>query len=84
MHMNLCDPMSTQSLLGSKYFLSILLMILVEGHIYIFLKVKSETLNVFKIDKKEVKNQLGEKIKVFILVQGGEFTSRVVVRFCEE
>jgi len=39
---------------------------------------------VFKIDKKEIKNQLGEKIKVFIFVQGGEFTSRVVVRFCEE
>lgn len=49
-----------------------------------FFKIKSKTLNVFKIYKKEVEIQIGQKIKVFISVQGGKFTSRAIVRFCEE
>ncbi len=80
---NLCDPMSTLSLLGSKYFLSFINDFSRRISIFFF-KIKFETLNVFKIYKKEVENQNNKKIKVFKSDQGGEFTSRAFVRFCEE
>lgn len=83
MHMNLCSLMSTLSLSRSKYFINFIDDFSKRTFIF-FLKVRSETLNVFKIDRKEAKNQIDQKIKVFIFVQGGEFISRVVVRFCEE
>jgi hypothetical protein len=75
--------MSTLSLSRSKYFINFIDDFSKRTFIF-FLKVRSETLNVFKIDRKEAKNQIDQKIKVFIFVQGGEFISRVVVRFCEE
>jgi hypothetical protein len=75
--------MLTSLLLGSKYFISFIDDFSRRTSIF-FLKVKFETLNVFKIDKKEVKNQIGQKIKVFIFVQGGKFTLKAAVRFCEE
>ncbi len=46
MHMNLCDPMSTQSLLGSKYFINFIDDFSRRTFIFFF-KVKFETLNVF-------------------------------------
>ncbi len=82
-HTNLCNPMSTSSLSRSKYFISFIDDFSRRTCIFFF-KVKFETLNAFKIDKKEVENQIGPKRKVFTSVQGGEFTSRVVMRFCEE
>jgi transposase InsO family protein len=75
--------MSTLSLLGSKYFLSFINDFSRRISIFFF-KIKFETLNVFKIYKKEVENQNNKKIKVFKSDQGGEFTSRAFVRFCEE
>ncbi len=60
-HTNLCDPMSTSSLSRSKYFISFIDDF--SRTCIFFLKVKFETLNVFKIDKKEVENQIGQKIK---------------------
>jgi hypothetical protein len=75
--------MSTLSLLGSRYFISFINDFSRRTFIFFF-KTKFETWNVFKIYKKEVENQNNKKIKVFKYDQGGEFTSRTFVRFCEE
>ncbi len=75
--------MSILSLLRSRYFISFINDFSRRISIFFF-KTQFETLNVFKIYKKEVKNQINQKIKVLKSNQGGEFTSRTFVRFCEE
>ncbi len=72
---NLCGPMSTPALLGSRYFISFTNDFSRRTSIFFF-KTKFETLNVFKIYKKEVENQIDQKIKVFKFHKGGEFTSK--------
>ncbi len=54
--MNLCGPKSTLSLSISKYFINFINDFSKRTSIFFF-KTKFETLNVFKIYKKEVENQ---------------------------
>jgi hypothetical protein len=75
--------MSTSSLSGSRYFISFTNDFSRKTSIFFF-KIKFETLNLFKIYKKKVENQTNQKIKILKYDQGGEFTSRAFVRFCEE
>ncbi len=69
MHMNLCSLMSPLSLSRSKYFINFIDDFSKRTFIF-FLKVRSETLNVFKIDRKEAKNQIDQKIKFSYLFKG--------------
>ena len=52
---------------------------------YIYLlKSKDKPLHYFKIDKAEVENQLGRKIKRVRSDRGGEYFSNLFTSFCEE
>jgi transposase InsO family protein len=52
---------------------------------YVYLlKIKDETLNCFKTNKAEVKNQLEKKIKRFRSDRGGEYFSNEFNLFCVE
>ena len=71
-HTDLCGPMETMSIGGSKYF-----MLFVDDYsrmtfIY-FLKNKSEALTCFKEFKAKVENQMNKKIKVLRSDNGREF-----------
>lgn len=81
-HTDLCGPMKTTSLGGSKYFLLFTDDFSRRSWIY-FLKAKSETFNVFKKFKALVEKQSGSSIKILRSDRGGEFTSREFNEFCE-
>lgn len=74
-HIDLCGPMSIDSLGGSRYF-----MLLVDDYsrfnwVY-FLKNKSEAFECFRTFKTLVENQSGKRILRVRSDRGGEFTSR--------
>jgi transposase InsO family protein len=81
MHIDLVGPTTTKSLKGDKYF-----MLLVDDYTRMiavcFLKNKSEAFENFKIYKEMVENEMDSKIKCLRSYNGGEFTSKEFMDYC--
>lgn len=82
-HTDVCGPMQTDSLDGSRYFLLFVDDFTRMSWVY-FLKQKSEVFLMFKKFKALVENQSGCKIKRLRSDGGGEYTSREFNKFCQE
>lgn len=82
-HTDVCGPMQTMSLNGSRYFL-----LFVDDYTHMswiyFLKHKSEVFVIFKKYKALVETQSGSKIKMLRSDGGGEFTSSEFSEFCHQ
>ena len=74
MHINICGPFLTASWNGHKYFITFIDNYSHYGYLYL-LHEKFQSLDMFKIYKAEVKNQLNKKIKVVRSDRGGEYTT---------
>ncbi|GKA97839.1 retrovirus-related pol polyprotein from transposon TNT 1-94 [Tanacetum coccineum] len=82
-HADLCGPMRTESLGGSKYFLLFIDDYSRMSWIY-FLQQKSETFDHFKRFKALTEKQSWKSLKVLRYDRGGEFLLNEFVSFCEE
>ena len=82
-HADVCGPMRTESLSGSKYFLLFIDDFSRMSWVY-FLKHKSEVFECFKKFKILVEKQTGKVVKVLRTDRGGEFTSNEFHVFCDE
>ncbi|KAL4273006.1 hypothetical protein GQ457_13G030250 [Hibiscus cannabinus] len=82
-HADLCGPMQTESLGGSRYFLLFNDDYSRMSWVY-FLENKSETFEKFQKFKAMVENQSGCHIKVLRTDRGGEFMSKEFNLFCED
>lgn len=80
-HADLCAPMETTSIVGSRYFLLIIDDYSRKVFVY-FLKNKSETLNIFIDFKVWAENQTNRKIKKLRTDNGTEFCSKQFNDFC--
>jgi transposase InsO family protein len=80
-HTDLVGPTTTKGLKGEKYF-----MLLVDDYTRMtavfFLKNKSEAFENFKIYKEMVENEMDSKIKCLRYDNGGEFTSKEFMDYC--
>jgi transposase InsO family protein len=78
---DLVGPTTTKGLKGEKYF-----MLLVDDYTRMtavfFLKNKSEAFENFNIYKEMVENEMDSKIKCLIFDNGGEFTSKEFMDYC--
>jgi transposase InsO family protein len=75
--------MSVESIIGSMYYVSFIDDFSRKTWIY-FLKTKDEVFRRFQEFKSLVENQIGKKIKVLRLDNGGEYTSNEFKDFCKE
>lgn len=82
-HADLCGPMRTESLGGSRYFLLFTDDYSRMSWVY-FLQLKSETFENFKKFKALVEKQSGKDLKVLRTDRGGEFISKEFASFCDE
>nr|ABW74566.1 integrase [Boechera divaricarpa] len=82
-HADLCGPMQTASLGGSKYFLMLTDDYSRMSWVY-FLKSKGEAFDMFKNFKALVEKQSEQQVKVLRTDRGGEFTSTKFNQFCEK
>ncbi|CAL2276373.1 unnamed protein product [Prunus armeniaca] len=82
-HSNICGPMQTPSLGGTRYFITFIDDYSRMCWVY-FLRNKSEALHVFKKFKVMVELKSGYHIKRLRTNRGGEFNSHEFVQFCEE
>jgi transposase InsO family protein len=80
-HTDLVGPTTTKGLKCEKYF-----MLLVDDHTRMtavfFLKNKSEAFENLKIYKEMVENEMDSKIKCLRSDNGGEFTSKEIMDYC--
>jgi transposase InsO family protein len=80
-HTNLVGPTTTKGLKGERYF-----MLLVDDYTRMnavcFLKNKSEAFENFKIYKEMVENEMDSRIKCLRSDNGGEFTSKEFMDYC--
>lgn len=74
-HIDICGPFLTQTHDGFKYFITFTDDLSRFGYVYLIVE-KSNALDMFKVFKAEVENQLDLKIKVVISDRGGEFYGR--------
>ncbi|PKU85930.1 Retrovirus-related Pol polyprotein from transposon TNT 1-94 [Dendrobium catenatum] len=74
-HTDICDPFPTASWNGHQYFITFIGDYSRYGYLYL-IHEKSEYLDIFKIFKAEVENQLGKKIKAVKSDRGGEYYGR--------
>ena len=81
-HADLCGPMQTESLGGSKYFLLFTDDYSRMSWVY-FLQSKGEVFSSFKVFKSLVEKQSEKKLKVLRTDRGGEFLSKEFINFCE-
>lgn len=82
-HTDLCGPMSTHSLSGSRYILTITDDFSRFTWIF-FLKTKSETLSKFQQFKSMVELPGKFKLQAIRSDRGGEYTSHAFIKFCDE
>jgi len=82
-HSDLCGPMQTKSLGGSRYFLLFTDDYSRMSWVY-FLKLKSKIFDNFQKFKALVERQSGRYIKTLRTDKGGEFLSNEFNSFCEE
>lgn len=82
-HGDVCGPMETISIGGSKYFLLLVDDFTRMSFVY-FLKTKDEVFKYFQEFKTMVEKQQGRNIKIFRSDQGGEFCSNKFERFFQE
>lgn len=73
-HSDICGPMETQTLGGSKYFITFLDDYSKKIYVY-FLRNKSDALEKFKEFRNEVENQLEARIKVLRTDNGLEYVN---------
>jgi transposase InsO family protein len=80
-HTDLVGPTTTKGLKGERYF-----MLLVDDYTRMtavfFLKNKSEAFENFKIYKEMVENETDSRIKCLRSDNGGEFTSKEFMDYC--
>jgi transposase InsO family protein len=80
-HTDLVGPTTTKGLKGERYF-----MLLVDDYTRMtavfFLKNKSEAFENFKIYKEMVENEMDSRIKFLRFDNGGEFTSKEFMDYC--
>jgi transposase InsO family protein len=80
-HTDLVGPITTKFLKGERYF-----MLLVDDYTRMtavcFLKNKSEAFENFKIYKEMVENEMDSRIKCLRPDNGGEFTSKEFMDYC--
>jgi transposase InsO family protein len=80
-HTDLVGPTTTKGLKGERYF-----MLLVDDYTRMntvcFLKNKSKAFENFKIYKEMVENEMDSRIKCLRLDNGGEFTSKEFMVYC--
>jgi hypothetical protein len=80
-HTDLVGQTTTKVLKGDKYF-----MLLVDDYTRMtavfFLKSKSKAFENFKIYKEMVENEMDSKIKCLRFYNGGEFTSKEFIEYC--
>lgn len=74
-HSDICGPMETETLGGSKYFITFLDDHSKKIHVY-FLRNKSDALEKFKEFKHEVENQKNARIKVLRTDNGLEYVNK--------
>jgi transposase InsO family protein len=82
-HMDVCGPMSRNSLSGCEYYLTFIDDYSRKTWIY-FLKTKSEVFARFQEFRALVENHSGKRIKVLRSDNGGEYSSRQFVDFCAQ
>jgi transposase InsO family protein len=82
-HSNLCGPMPTTSLSGSRYFVTFTDNFIRYMWIY-FMKNKSQTLEKFQLFKKLVENMIGKKIRTFRTDGRGEYISNSFTNFLKQ
>jgi hypothetical protein len=80
-HTDLVGPTTTKGLKGERYF-----MLLVDNYTRMtavfFLKNYSEAFENFKIYKEMVENEMNSRIKCLRSDNGGEFTSKELMDYC--
>lgn len=74
-HSDVCGPMQTESIGGSKYFVTFIDDYSRCCKVY-FMRQKSEVLNKFKEFEKTFSNECGEKVTRLRTDNGGEYTSK--------
>ena len=74
-HTDICGPFPTASWNGHTYFITFIDDYSRYGYLYL-IHEKAQALEVFKIFKAEVENQLGKKIKAVKSDRGGEYYGR--------
>jgi hypothetical protein len=82
-HSNVCSPMSSTSISGYVYYVSFIDDYSRKTWVY-FSKSKDEVFDKFKEFKSLIKNLSKRKIKILRSDNGGEYTSKEFVNFCED
>ena len=82
-HMNVCGPIKPSSLGKSNYFLLFVDDFSRKAWVY-FLKEKSDVFENFKKFKAFVEKESGLVIKAMRSDRGGEFTSNIFQKYCED
>ena len=82
-HSDLCDFKTLSSRGGKNYFITFIDDYSKYCYVYL-LHSKDEALNMFKIYKAEVENQLEKKIKIIRSDRGGEYESTAFSDFCTQ
>ena len=83
MHSDVCGPMSTNSIGGSRYFLTFKDEATGYRHVY-FMKKKSEVFEKFKIFEKMIENKFGRKMKTLRSDNGREFFNKEMNNYLEK
>jgi hypothetical protein len=81
-HMDLCGPMQTPSLIGSVYFMTFIDDFSRKTWLYL-LKLKSEAFEVFKRFNSMAENESGRTIKILRFDRGGEYKLNEFIEFCD-